>query len=153
MKQPLPPTVVFGDASTFVSFSVAAKFNLPRIQMFPLVLRLTIGPAAWLPGLGQGLPREMTTAMRLNTAILDMLTSVVVTLYLLPTLNAQRAAFGIRPFKNMVELAGGYDITLAPTIWPYDIPQPLCPNVRALGTLVPDHGVEPLESDLRDFLD
>jgi hypothetical protein len=148
-----PPTVIFADASTWVSYALAERFKLPRVQMFPIVLRLSLGPTVWVPMIGQGMPRELTYTMRLKNAFAEMLTSLISVFYLLPTLNADRAAHGIRPFKNIVELAGGYDITLAPTIWGYDIAQPLCPNVFPLGTLVPDHFSIPIETELQNFLE
>jgi glucuronosyltransferase len=146
-----PATGVLTDASTLAGYDAAAKYGLPYVSVFPLTLHIQVAPAINVPSLGTGLPRDMTLGQKVLNYIIRLLVpfSMVKFMY---TLNDVRAQHGIVPYKNVLDIQGLYGPILAPTVWPYDVPQPLCPNVFPLGTLVPAHEHIALEPELEALL-
>lgn len=146
-----PFDAVLTDLSTFVGFDLAAHHRLPYVSMFPLTMHMTLG-STWLPSLGTGFPRDMSFPQRMINFIIKLLVPVH-GIWMVKALNEVRAAHGIAmPYRNMLDVAGMYGPILAPTVWGYDIPQPLCPNIFPLGTITPSFDFAPLEDDINTML-
>jgi UDP:flavonoid glycosyltransferase YjiC (YdhE family) len=146
------PTAVLTDASTLAGYDVAAKFNLPYAVSFPMVLRLPLSPDPSLPSVGLGYPRDMTFGQRLFNYFIGLVVPFkMLTFYY--AANAVRAKHGVPPYKNILDVQGLYAPIFAPTVWPYDIPQPLCPNIFPLGTYLPAHTHIAMEADLQSMLE
>ena len=147
-----PVDVVLQDLSTFVAADVATKFDLPRVSMLPLVMHMVAGPATWLPSLGTAFPANMNFAQRFINFLIKLLTPIH-GFWMLDRLNAVRSTQGIAPYRSMLDVVGAYGPVMAPTVWGYDIPQPLCPNIRPLGIVTALHGHSHIEDGLKAFLE
>jgi len=147
-----PIDLIMTDLSTFVGSDVAAKFDLPKVSMLPLLMHMVVGPATWLPSLGTSFPVEMKFVQRLINFLIKLLTPIH-GFWMLDRLNEVRATQGIVPYRGMMDVVGAYSIVMAPTVWGYDIPQPLCPNIRPLGVVTAIHGHSHMEKELKSFLE
>lgn len=151
-------TVLLVDMGTFVGHSIATKLSLPIVYIFPLItLHWAGGPYTWLPTLGTGFPRDLSFLQRWATYLLRSLVPLIQGTALVGQLNARRARSGIQPIENIAALSGMDSMVLVPTMWSYDIAQPLCPNVVPVGVLRTRHqassNVDALESELLSFLE
>ena len=148
-----PFSLMLVDLSSFVGYGVADKLHLPYASMFPLTMHMVVGPATYLPAIGTSLPSNgrMTTGQRLLNYLLKV-AIVAKSGDILGEVNAVRARHGVEPMKHAMQLAGMEGLIFSPTIWGYDIPQPLCPNIFGVGVLSPTHDHTPLERELNEFL-
>ncbi len=153
IHQKTPFSLFLVDLSTFVGYGVADKLNVPYVSMFPLTMHMAVGPTTYLPAIGTGFPSNgrMSTGQRLLNYLLKIAIAIK-SGDLLGEVNAPRLAEGIAPMKHVMQLAGLEGLIFSPTIWGYDIPQPLCPNIFGVGILSPTHDHTPMERELEAFL-
>jgi hypothetical protein len=151
-----PFDAVVTDMSTYIGADLSAAFNVPRASVYPLVMTLSGSHLPDVPPLGTGWGR----VMGLGERALAMFLKAVVPLVLNPMVadaNALREAHGIADVLNLDvrDLGGMNDVVLAPTIWGYDVPIAVAPNVRPLGILEPLQRVEDaaLGADLGELFD
>lgn len=143
--------LVLTDLSTLAGFSVADKLNVPHVGLFPLVMHMVSGPATYLPSIGTGFPQNMSLGHRLINFLIKTIVPVVGS-SIVSQVNDIRRQNGVPPVQSLAQVAGMNGIVMGPTIWGYDIQQPLCPNVFALGAMTPSQEQYPLEPELSQFL-
>ena len=150
------PTVhvdaILMDATTLVGYGVAAKYDLPVVAVNPILQRSAPVSDLWLPHLGTTHPRHQSYPQRLVNAIISLVIPYIAHNIFIVKADIVRENSGLRHFRSMAE-AGGIDtLLLSPTIWGYDIPQAIPPNMVPLGLLIPEHDDFPMEDDLASFL-
>jgi UDP:flavonoid glycosyltransferase YjiC (YdhE family) len=148
-----PFHVVLMDLSTILGLGLSAALNIPHVSVFPLSMQMSIGTSAALPALGTELPGDgsMNLYQRAKNHLTKVLVGAISPL-ILKELNDAREESRVRPLNNALELAGLNGLIFAPTVWGYDIPQPLCPNIIALGAFSPYVSEEGMEPELLAFL-
>lgn len=148
-----PFSLFLVDLSTFVGQGIADKFNVPYASMFPLTMHMTVGPASFLPSIGTGFPANgrMPITQRLANYLLKLAVAASSST-VLAEINPVRLAAGIPAMKHSMQVAGLEGLIFSPTIWGYDIAQPLCPNIFGVGILSPTHSHTPMEASLEEFL-
>jgi hypothetical protein len=144
------PDLFLIDSSTQVGFSVAHKYNIPIVVSNPMLTRQGIGET-WLPALGTAHGRHQTTSQRMINFIIGLIVPYFAHQHV-QNANQVRASFGIRPFHTIAEAQGVDTLCFTPTVWGYDIPQPLVPNFQPLGLIIPLEEVHEMEPELAAFL-
>eukprot|EP00759_Apiculatamorpha_spiralis_P028479 PhF_6_TR31102/c0_g1_i1/m.45495/K00699/UGT; glucuronosyltransferase len=139
------------DSATFVGHAVATKYQKPYVSMYPFTLALQVGMATWLPAMGSGYGLKMSVSQRYYNHLHKFATMLIGPLIVI-RLNKVRAEYGIAPYVSPIEPSGLFSTMLAPTIYGYDIPQAVCPNVYPLGAILPLREEEVLEDEVKAFL-
>jgi hypothetical protein len=148
-----PFDLVFHDSSTYVGRDVAHHFDVPYAAMFPLVTHMPLGPATALPAIGTGFPRAMSFLQRCFNFVIKLLVPVVA-FATIDKVNAVRAANNMTVmYRSFAEFLGMHGPIYGPTVWGFDVPHAVCPNVIPLGVLTPSHDHAPLEPATAAFLE
>lgn len=125
------PDVFLVDFGSWAGLPVADKLGIPTVLVWPLTLAFPLTRDPAIPALGSALSKNMTYGQRIFNFMLQRLSSL--SLMRANAMNTVRLENGLPP----VDMFDMYfrRIIITPSIFGFDLAQPLCPNVAAVGFL------------------
>eukprot|EP01062_Namystynia_karyoxenos_P028998 TRINITY_DN21863_c0_g1_i1.p1 TRINITY_DN21863_c0_g1~~TRINITY_DN21863_c0_g1_i1.p1 ORF type:complete len:590 (+),score=190.93 TRINITY_DN21863_c0_g1_i1:54-1823(+) len=147
------PDVVLGDFSTYAAFGAAEHFAIPAVALWCLTLSLVVDGLPFVPAQSTDLPGEMSALERTINFVVQRFGQQFAH-QLLGEVNAVRSANGVAPVGGVFELFHWTRTVITPAVWGFDVTQPLCPNWKPVGPLVPaaERAGAELEPELADWV-